>query len=261
MGTITKVPPESRWSVFYLIAALAVLAALVAPPSAHAASGYLNTWNSLYGTQQNSGNGAGCQVCHAASTQNLNPYGKAFCDAGGNTTQRIQAAENPDSDGDPTGTNNIGEINANSQPGWTTTAVPTYQRGNCSARNINETAPANIGDLDPAGNVPPTADANGPYNGTAGQQVSFDGSGSTDSDGTITAYNWTFGDGATGTGVNPTHTYAAAGTYDVSLTVVDDAGDSSAPSTSTATIVAAQQDPIADPDGPYTRYRRSSGRL
>jgi PKD repeat protein len=52
----------------------------------------------------------------------------------------------------------------------------------------------------------------------------FDGSGSTDSDGSITSYAWDFGDGATGTGVTPQHTYAAAGTYTVKLTVTDDRG-------------------------------------
>ena len=110
------------------------------------------------------------------------------------------------------------------------------------------TSSANIG----AGNAPPVADANGPYNGTAGQQVSFDGSGSSDSDGTIVAYDWTFGDGGTGTGVSPVHTYASAGTYTVNLVVTDNGGATSAPSTSTANIVAAPQDPIADPNGPYT---------
>ena len=43
--------------------------------------------------------------------------------------------------------------------------------------------------------------------------ASFDASTSSDSDGSITAYNWTFGDGATGTGVAPQHTYTSAGSY------------------------------------------------
>ncbi len=55
-------------------------------------------------------------------------------------------------------------------------------------------------------------------------QVSFDGSTSTDSDGSIVSYAWTFGDTGTGTGVSPSHTYAAAGTYTVRLTVTDDDG-------------------------------------
>lgn len=51
-----------------------------------------------------------------------------------------------------------------------------------------------------------------------------DGSASTDSDGTITGYAWNFGDGATSSGVNSSHTYAAAGSYPIALTVTDDDG-------------------------------------
>ncbi|GAL68010.1 PKD domain-containing protein [Jejuia pallidilutea] len=38
------------------------------------------------------------------------------------------------------------------------------------------------------------------------------------------SHSWDFGDGNTSTEVNPTHTYAAAGTYDVTLTTTNDAG-------------------------------------
>lgn len=54
--------------------------------------------------------------------------------------------------------------------------------------------------------------------------ASFDGSGSSDSDGTITSHQWNFGDGSTGGGETAQHTYAAAGTYTVRLTVTDNAG-------------------------------------
>ncbi|TIC84808.1 PKD domain-containing protein [Nocardioides sp. GY 10113] len=57
-----------------------------------------------------------------------------------------------------------------------------------------------------------------------GLDVAFDGSASTDPDGTIAYYSWDFGDGTTGTGVAPTHTYATGGTYDVTLSVLDDDG-------------------------------------
>lgn len=49
---------------------------------------------------------------------------------------------------------------------------------------------------------------------------------STDSDGTIVSWSWDFGDGATSTAQNPSHTYAADGTYTVTLTVTDDDGAS-----------------------------------
>jgi serine protease len=52
----------------------------------------------------------------------------------------------------------------------------------------------------------------------------FDGSGSTDPDGEIVRYTWTFGDGGTGTGTPVSNTYGASGSYTVRLTVTDDAG-------------------------------------
>lgn len=47
---------------------------------------------------------------------------------------------------------------------------------------------------------------------------------STDANGDITMWEWTFGDEMTSTEQNPIHTYDAAGTYDVSLTVTDSEG-------------------------------------
>lgn len=54
-----------------------------------------------------------------------------------------------------------------------------------------------------------------------GNSFNFEGIGSTISAGTITSYDWTFGDAFVGTVANPTHSYAAAGSYTVTLTVSD----------------------------------------
>lgn len=50
---------------------------------------------------------------------------------------------------------------------------------------------------------------------------------STDTGGTINGYSWSFGDGGTSTAASPSHTYTAAGTYTVSLTVTDNTGATS----------------------------------
>jgi PKD repeat protein len=103
-----------------------------------------------------------------------------------------------------------------------------------------------------AGNQPPVADANGPYNGTVGVPLSFDGSGSFDADGTIVAYDWDFGDGNTGTGVTPTHTYAAAGGYTVTLTVTDNDGLTDTATTTAEINLVNCSDPY-EPDDDSTQ--------
>jgi YVTN family beta-propeller protein len=73
----------------------------------------------------------------------------------------------------------------------------------------------------------PTAAFSGPSGGV-GTPALFDGSGSTDADGTIASYQWAFGDGAIATGVDPSHSYAKPGTFVASLGVVDNEGCSTA---------------------------------
>ncbi len=63
-----------------------------------------------------------------------------------------------------------------------------------------------------------------PVTGTAPLAVSFSGTGSSDPDGTIASYAWSFGDGTTGTGATVSKTYSAAGNYTATLTVTDDRG-------------------------------------
>jgi PKD repeat protein len=103
------------------------------------------------------------------------------------------------------------------------------------------------------GNLPPTADAGGPYRGDEGVAVDFDGSASEDPDGTIAQYDWDFGDGNTAIngGPTPSNNYAVADNYQVTLTVIDDGGKTDTKTTAAA-IGTGNQPPTADAGGPYT---------
>ena len=66
------------------------------------------------------------------------------------------------------------------------------------------------------------------------QPATFDASGSSDPDGNIVSYEWSFGDGSTGTGMTEPHTYTSDGTFTVTLTVTDNDGHKD---TATKTII------------------------
>ena len=75
-------------------------------------------------------------------------------------------------------------------------------------------------------NIPPIANAGGPYFGKINQPVSFDGSASKDSDGYIIEYIWDFGDGTVikTNDITIEHTYLSFGEYPVILKVIDNNG-------------------------------------
>ncbi len=78
-----------------------------------------------------------------------------------------------------------------------------------------------------AENQPPVANfTHSPEYPVAGETVTFNASGSTDSDGNITRYGWDFGDGniITTSEKIAMHPYTSKGDYNVNLTVVDDYG-------------------------------------
>lgn len=81
-----------------------------------------------------------------------------------------------------------------------------------------------------------------PSTGSVPLNVSFDASASSDPDGSITSYRWSFGDNSTGTGVATSHSYAAAGTFTVTLTVTDNRG---ATATATRSITTTAGPPPA----------------
>ena len=77
-----------------------------------------------------------------------------------------------------------------------------------------------------------------------GTPITFDASTSTDEDGNIVSYAWTFGDGTSATGVTASKTYSRAGTYTVILTVTDDRGGTD--TISSSVVVATTAAPTAD---------------
>lgn len=81
---------------------------------------------------------------------------------------------------------------------------------------------------------PPTANPGGPYSSEG--LVAFDGSRSVSPGNQPLTYAWEFGDGTSGTGVAPSHNYAASGTYTATLVVTNTLGVSSAPASTTVTI-------------------------
>lgn len=88
------------------------------------------------------------------------------------------------------------------------------------------------------------ANPGGPYYGVINVELTFDGSKST---GTIISYVWSFGDGATGTGIKPKHTYSEVKKYTVTLTVTDDDGITDT-NTTYATITATPNNPPTKPE-------------
>ncbi|MFD3776325.1 PQQ-dependent sugar dehydrogenase [Streptomyces sp. NPDC058612] len=73
----------------------------------------------------------------------------------------------------------------------------------------------------------PTAQARAAVtSGKAPLSVAFSSSGSTDPDGGALGYAWTFGDGATSTAADPSHTYTSNGQYTATLKVTDPTGKS-----------------------------------
>ncbi|MCI0566319.1 S8 family serine peptidase [bacterium] len=80
------------------------------------------------------------------------------------------------------------------------------------------------GTTTPPENIPPVSNAGPDQEGFLGSAFSFSGLSSYDADGTLTRYEWDFGDGGIALGSNVVHTFAAEGVYAVTLTVTDNEG-------------------------------------
>jgi PKD repeat protein len=102
------------------------------------------------------------------------------------------------------------------------------------------------------GNAPPSADFS-----FAAQGLTVDFTDeSADADGTIVSRNWDFGDGQAATTTSPEHTYAAAGSYEVTLTVTDDEGASDTASRTVTVSIPASNTPPTASFGYWVRGRQ-----
>jgi PKD repeat protein len=91
------------------------------------------------------------------------------------------------------------------------------------------------------GNLNPTANATFSTGGNEGDSLSFTSAPTDPGTADTFTYLWDFGDTATSTQQNPTHTYTDDGTFNVSLTVTDDDGGTD---TESATVVVTNVVPV-----------------
>jgi PKD repeat protein len=120
-------------------------------------------------------------------------------------------------------------------------------KGNCD--QVRTTCDYFVGDIDHVrvekgsggpGNTAPDAALDATCSGLV---CALSAAGSTDADGGIQSYAWDFGDGTTantGSVKTASHTYAAAGTYQVRVTVTDDRGATDAVARSVTVAPAAE---------------------
>jgi chitodextrinase len=119
------------------------------------------------------------------------------------------------------------DVNANATFG---VLVDAYTNGGSWTLDISETSADDGGG---GGNEAPTASFTASATTVlVGGTVEVDATASSDADGSVASYDWTFGDGSAGDGATASNAYDAVGEYDVTLTVTDDDG-----ATDTATKV------------------------
>ena len=240
----------------------------------------------LYDNSANSGGGIACVSCSVAINSTIisscstgsgiyfgpgsNRTKVKYCDFYGNEPLDFSGSDIPSGLGQRVSTNVNGDscdtffnifldplfvdaANGDFHLSWANDPIPDSTKSPCidagdpTLPHDPENTIADIGRYYYHQRIPPVADADGPYAGVMNEPLAFNGSGSQDLDGTIISYDWDFGDGNTGTGVNPSHAYANYGTFEVILTVTDDDGLTDK-DTTTADIGSR---PIADINGPY----------
>ena len=108
-----------------------------------------------------------------------------------------------------------------------------------------DTATKSVVVTSPANQPPNAVFSVSPSSGTPGTTFTYNASGSYDVDGSIVSYQWSFGDGTSGTGLTAQHAYSSAGTYSVQLLVRDDDGATDTATKSVIVTSPANQPPVA----------------
>lgn len=139
-----------------------------------------------------------------------------------------------------------GNTSTEADPTYTFTTAGTYNVTLTveDAEGLADTATITIVVTD-GGNMPPVAVAiANPTTGAAPLSVIFNGENSFDDTG-ITSYLWNFDNGLTSTDVNPSYTFTADGTYNVTLTVTDTGGLTDTATVSIVVGAASNLPPVA----------------
>src|SRR5207249_3377554 len=203
----------------------------------------------------------------AAFTFNCTGLGCSFSDQSSDPDGSVTSWQWTFGDG-TTGSTAQNPSHTYSAGGSYTVTLTVKDNQNASSSPVSHTVQVN------APNQPPSAAFT--FNCT-GLGCSFSDQ-SSDPDGSVTSWQWTFGDGTTGsTAQNPSHTYSAAGSYTVTLTVKDNQNASSSPVSHTPLLNAPNQPPSAaftfnctglgcsfsdqssDPDGSVTSWQWTFG--
>src|SRR5437762_486620 len=203
----------------------------------------------------------------AAFTFNCTGLGCSFSDQSSDPDGSVTSWQWTFGDG-TTGSTAQNPSHTYSAGGSYTVTLTVKDNQNASSSPVSHTVQVN------APNQPPSAAFT--FNCT-GLGCSFSDQ-SSDPDGSVTSWQWTFGDGTTGsTAQNPSHTYSAAGSYTVTLTVKDNQNASSSPVSHTVQVNAPNQPPSAaftfnctglgcsfsdqssDPDGSVTSWQWTFG--
>jgi subtilisin family serine protease len=153
---------------------------------------------------------------------------------------------------------------------WATRSVDTREKGVKSALLLYT-----LGGGTPTDNLAPKASFT--YS-CADLACSFTDA-SNDADGSVTGWTWNFGDGSTANSQNPMHSFAAGGTYSVTLTVTDNGGATGTASAQVSVVSGTQSnalpaarfsvgcirllcsftDSSTDPDGDLVRWEWDYG--